>query len=97
MKRSAELTKGNRWRIFGLLVIVFVIQIVIGVILVSIFGVGMVAGGGVGGGSIVFVIFQWLVQAFFAVLYAVIIAVSYQNLRIAKEGGSLDQIAAVFD
>lgn len=97
MKRSAELTKGNRWRIFGLLVIVLVIQIVIGVVLVSIFGVGAMAGGGVAGGSIVFVLFQWLIQAFFAVLYAVIIAVSYQNLRIAKEGGSLDQIASVFD
>ena len=97
MKRSVELTKGNRWRVFGLLVIVFIIQLVVGLILGAIFGFGMAAGGAVGGAAVVFVIFQWLIQAFFAVLYAVLIAVSYQQLRIAKEGGSLDQIASVFD
>ena len=97
IQRSVELTKGNRWRIFGLLIIILVIQGVIGFILALIFGIGMAAGGAVGGPSVVAVIVQWLIQAFFAVLYAVLITVSYQQLRIGKEGGSLDQIASVFD
>jgi type IV secretory pathway VirB3-like protein len=56
---------------------------------------GLLATGSV---SIVFLtLVNILVQAFSSVLFAVAIAVVYHDLRIAKEGANVDEIAAVFD
>ncbi len=87
--RSRELTKGFRWQVFGIIVIVLVIQIVAGVI------IGVVLG--FTGSTFLIVLFEYLVTAFFTALYAVISAVGYHDLRVAKEGIDVNQIAAVFD
>lgn len=85
--RSAELTKGFRWKVFGMLAILFILAIVIGGV------IGFVTGalGLVGG------ILEMIINAFFTALFAVVSAVTYVALRQAKEGMDIDQIAAVFD
>ena len=90
LRRSAQLTKGSRWRVFGIIVILFVITIVVSAI------EGLLAGAATES-QIVGSVLSWIVIAFFSALYAVVSAVSYHDLRIAKEGGDAEQIAAVFD
>lgn len=96
LKRSIELTRGNRWRIFGLIVLLVVTYLGAGFVLNSVFGVGA-APGGESGATVFGLIVSWILQAVFAVLFAVVIAISYHDLRLAREGGSLDEIAAVFE
>ncbi len=89
LTRSAELTKGNRWRIFGLMVVMYaasdVVQIVVQLVLFSI------------GGTAVSVIgvFAWM--SFFQAFNSIVIAVVYHDLRVAREGVDIDHIAAAFD
>jgi hypothetical protein len=87
--RSRELTKGYRWRIFGLLLIVGLIT-TIGNVAVA-FAANALAGGPVM--MIVQFIWQGLVGGFSAAL----VAVAYYYLRVTKEGVDVEQIAAVFD
>ena len=95
--RSRELTKGNRWRVFGLIV-------VIGVAVIALFLVFLVFMSSIGFAmlfdpnlTIVVTLIVWLLTAFISALGSVLIAVSYHDLRIAKEGASAEEIAAVFD
>jgi uncharacterized membrane protein len=86
MERSRELTKGYRWKIFGLLLLLliplFIVSAGLGVVMVA----GVVA-------QIVRLIWDAVWSAFFAIL----IVVTYYDLRVAKEGIGTDQIAAVFE
>jgi MFS family permease len=86
--RSSELTKGNRWQIFAIILIVGMIIGVIGNI-VQMAG----AAAGVAVLIVAMVIWQGISQAFNAVLAAVM----YHDLRVTKEGGDIDRIASVFD
>lgn len=92
--RSAELTKGFRWPIFGI-IILFVAAAFAILYLLSIILVPMVLRGSLG--VISFFIITWVVLAFFSALTSVIAGVGYFALRSEKEGADLDQIAAVFD
>ncbi|WP_020593850.1 hypothetical protein [Kiloniella laminariae] len=92
LKRSAELTSGSRWMIFGLILILGIAVGAIGWV------IGFVSAGlFISGLSIVAIligaVFNVVAGTFFQVLYAVV----YNNLRVAKEGISTSQIAAVFD
>ncbi|HZB94289.1 MAG TPA: hypothetical protein VE397_22760 [Stellaceae bacterium] len=89
LKRSGYLTKGNRWRVFAVFLVFFLVnffvQVILQLLLAKIAGVpGVLAG-----------TFLWtvLVQA----LYAILIAVVYHDLRVAREGVDTERIAAVFD
>jgi uncharacterized membrane protein (DUF485 family) len=86
--RSAELTKGSRWRIFGLLVILFVIQM----------GALFLAGflGTALGGPIASAAAAAISSAFSAILLATFLASLYVELRRAKEGQSVDGLAEIF-
>ena len=103
MKRSLYLTKGNRWRIFGLVLLVGIAQTGIGLGALLVLGgavaVGGAALGGAGlvGSAVIFLIGTILLNAFFAIMYAVLIAITYFDLRNIKEGAGLEEIAAVFD
>jgi hypothetical protein len=89
MKRSAFLTKGNRWRIFG---IVIILMFGLGILTQLIIYLAKLAGGpmfslvvtlpveGVGGG-----------------FSAVVMGVLYAQLRFAREGVDIEHIASVFD
>jgi hypothetical protein len=89
MGRSARLTKGHRWKIFGLVVA----TIVVGLILQGVLG-GVAR---VIGGPMVAIIVVWFWSALLGAFNAVLAVVIYHDLRVAKEGVSTDQIAAVFD
>lgn len=96
--RSMELTKGYKWRLLLLLLIVLVIVIAISAVIGgAIAGVMIAAGGELGETSVMAVVMEWVLSAFIAVFFSVLYAVSYHDLRVAKEGVDTDQIAAVFD
>ncbi|HEX3502155.1 MAG TPA: hypothetical protein VHU22_02050 [Xanthobacteraceae bacterium] len=89
MGRSARLTKGHRWKIFGLLsattIVGLVLQFTLG-------GVGRTIGGPTLG---IIVLVLW--SAVWGAFNAILGIVAYHDLRVAKEGVDTDQIAAVFD
>lgn len=88
MSRSAFLTKGYRWQVFGM----FLLIVVGGLILGAIVGLVFAFTGRVG--------LQVASQAMKAVVgsfYGVIVGVFYYQLRVAKEGVDIDKIASVFD
>jgi len=99
LRRSAELTQGNRWRVFGLIVCFFFAALAVG----SLFGVALFAGLFFASGTDQALFDQasaiatWLWSALFMAAQAVLTAVSYYYLRAAKEGVGIDDIAAVFD
>lgn len=89
MSRSAFLTRYNRWRIFGLMVLVGVTMAV----LLALVGVVAALVGGVRFVNIALYPFEAAAGAFNAVMVGVL----YYQLRVAKEGVDIEKIAAVFD
>lgn len=89
MARSAQLTKGHRWKIFGL----WFATTVAGAILQSALEGLANYVGGVALALAVSLACSALVGAF----YVILVVVTYHDLRVAKEGVDTDQIAAVFD
>jgi hypothetical protein len=89
MGRSAWLTKGHRWKIFG----IWIAVLFVGGTAQSILNGVARAAGGVVIGLVVSVLCGAILGAFNAILAVV----AYHDLRVAKEGVDTDQIAAVFD
>jgi len=91
MKRSAYLTKYHRWRIFGmlcLLIVAFAVAFLLWI------GITLAVGGMVGTvAQALWLMFLVLIKTF----NALIVAVTYYELRVAKEGVDIDQITAVFE
>lgn len=93
MNRSAELTKGYRWHIFGLyvivgvcfLVIVVLVGVIIGLTISSEFGTFETAAAGFFA-SMIFIAFN-----------AVMCGIIYYDLRAIKEGVTIDALADIFD
>jgi hypothetical protein len=89
MGRSSELTKGHRWKIFGMILLVvfgggIISAIVLGLLTLS--------------GSTVLVILATLIwNGVWGAFYATFVVVTYHDLRVAKEGVDVHEIAAVFD
>jgi hypothetical protein len=87
--RSSQLTKGNRWKIVGALLLIYLVAMVVGgvlgILLPSIIG-------SVGG-----LIGSLLWAAIWGAFYAIFVSVMYHDLRAAKEGVDIEQIASVFD
>jgi hypothetical protein len=99
MRRSANLTDGFRWKIFGIGLLVFMSGLVV-VGAISFFNgllIGQLLGPkGVMGDIAVLVSSLVLISAFLA-FYNSVVVVIYHDLRVVKEGVDTDQIAAVFD
>jgi hypothetical protein len=89
MRRSRELTKGHRWKIFGLFVLLIIISAVAG-------GTIQAAFTAIGGTPLALV-GDVLWNGVWGAFYAIAVVVTYHDLRAAKEGIDIDQIAAVFD
>jgi len=92
--RSAELTSGRRWSIFGLLIIVVVLTGVVGAV-VNLAAVAAVSASS--DPTFFFVIAQYVINALINAFGAVLVAVGYYYLRVEKEGVDVGQIASVFD
>ena len=92
--RSAELTKGRRWSILGIFIIVQVGMWLVDVILSTTL---LPSGPGTLNDFTGYVIGSWVFSVITAAFQAVLVAVSYTLLRTEKEGTDINQIAAVFD
>jgi uncharacterized membrane protein len=89
LSRSQELTKGHRWKIFGLLVLLFVpLNLVSKLVELALSAAG---------GETLVLVGTLIWTSIEAAFYSVVIAVTYHDLRVAKEGTDIEQIAAVFD
>ncbi len=88
-KRSRELTKGHRWSILVLYIIVLGAMLAVERVVSSIMGLSIAA-----------LAYQWAaipIQILYAVFIAVMSAVGYYYLRADKEGIAIGEIASVFD
>ena len=89
MVRSAEITKGNRWKIFGMILLVGIVAAIVGAVIAAVLrptGAGLLAALGT-------LVWNGVWSAF----YAIFVTVTYRDLRVAKEGIDTGQIASVFD
>jgi hypothetical protein len=94
--RSGALSKGSRWKIFGLLLIYGVIAIVLGWLATAVTGVG-IAKAGTMMNNTPYIVLEWIVRLVMSLLGAVGIAATYYELRTVKEGMAPQQLAAAFD
>jgi hypothetical protein len=88
LSRSSDLTRGSRWRIFGMVIVVGIIGAM---------GTGMVEAIGQGAGPLIGSVAKVIWQALLGAYDAILVVVTYHDLRVAKEGVDTDQIAAVFE
>ena len=99
LQRSAELTRGRRWQVFGLIISFFLALVaallLFAVLLLAV--VFLVAGANQTLLDQASALATWLLSALFMAVQAVLTAVSYYYLRVAKEGVGTEDIAAVFD
>lgn len=86
--RSAELTAGHRWGIFGLMLIFFLGSLILGVIAGAIFGARM--------GILSTLMGQVIPNALALSVSAVVYSVMYYQLRSEKEGVDIEQLTSVF-
>jgi hypothetical protein len=94
--RSAELTRGNRWRIFA----IFILYLVVLIIIEAVFGLFGTAGRLASGGGIPLwqaLIVTPLITVFNALISATGAAVLYVELRRIRDGVGPAGLAAIFD
>jgi hypothetical protein len=104
--RAAELTRGNRWRIFGLVVVVWIILLVIGMVLGAISGLNMLALAGdpaaaqaaaqAAALSPLTITINVISNTLSGVITSAGIAVLYVELRRAREGLGPQWLAEIF-
>jgi hypothetical protein len=95
LSRSWALTRGSRWRMFGLLVtlmILFYVPIVALTGLAAVLLPGTESGGATTGG-IVALALAAVVQTFLYPLFYCVLTVAYYDLRVRKEGFDLEVLA----
>jgi len=88
MSRSADLTRGFRWKVFGLIVVLALAQSIAGGSLTAVVAKLSLTVNAV-------VLLVW--GALFGAYSAIAVAVTYHDLRVAKEGIDIERITAVFD
>jgi len=95
MRRSAELTKGNRMTIFGIYVLIFLIMFGMGL------AIGLIAGIAVTPRTredvTLFVLISTVLGIVIAPLQSVLPAVIYHRLRVGREGVDVDDLVGVFE
>ncbi|MER8524346.1 hypothetical protein NKI48_34400 [Mesorhizobium sp. M0644] len=87
MSRSRVLTKGNRWPLFGLFLILMVIAMVIQWVILAVI---------VMFGGIIADVAAALVSTVLSMVLSVATAVSYVELRQVKEGTSVEELSQIF-
>jgi hypothetical protein len=88
MSRSSALTKGHRWKILGILLLVAIINAVGTKLLgLALFPISVV----------VAQVATAITTAFVSAYAHCVIIMTYHDLRVAKEGVDTEQIASVFD
>ncbi len=93
--RSRELTRGSRWKIFGLFIVYIILATVLSMIIML--PAGLFAEGSIGGTTITLVLFQVISSVLTAVVSAAGVSALYFELRKSKEGIGAEALAKVFD
>jgi hypothetical protein len=97
ISRSRQLTKGSRWSIFWLFLIIGVVAIIIQLGFSLVLGLGVASAGGISFmGAVVAAIGSSLVSTIFSTVISVTIAVVYVELRQVKEGTGVEELAEIF-
>ena|SRR5271165_606406 len=86
--RSSDLTQGYRWRIFGLSIFLLLIGFV---------NVGLQKVLNMAVGGIPATVGVASLQVVFSAFGLIVCSVAYHDLRVAKEGIDIEQLASVFD
>src|SRR5215467_12353402 len=89
LRRSRELTKGHRWKLFGLALL-----LIIGGFGSPFLQFALTA---VDADAIVALIGRLIWNGLWVSFASTVVAVAYHDLRVAKEGVDIDQIAGAFD
>jgi hypothetical protein len=89
LSRSAALTKGHRWKVFGIYFLIAFANGIFAALVGFVFRLLI----GPTGGAIASLVWNLLATAF----NSIAIAVMYHDLRVLKDGIDIDRIAAVFD
>jgi hypothetical protein len=89
MGRSGELTKGHRWKILGLMLLLYLISLII--------SPSLGAALGIMGGKALVLLGTLIWSGIWGAFYAIAAVVAYHDLRVAKEGIDIHQIASVFE
>jgi hypothetical protein len=97
MGRSRELTKGYRWKIFGLYLVVLIPAMIIGGGVSAVVLSGGAAAVNQVLASTIGKIANLAWSAVWTAFFAIVVVVTYHDLRVAKEGVDTDQIATVFE
>jgi uncharacterized membrane protein len=98
LSRSWELTRGARWRLFGLGITLLVLLYVPVVAITGLFALllpesaGMFSGGSLG--MVMAIAVGGLVQMFIYPLFYCVLTVAYYDLRVRKEGFDLELLAS---
>lgn len=89
MVRSGQLSKGHRLKIFGIILLLYIVSAVVGYIVTIVFGAV--------GGTLFATIATLLWNGVWGAYFAIFVVVTYYELRAVKEGVDIEQIASVFD
>lgn len=90
LSRSAELTKGSRWYVFGLLVLLLIFSSVVSA------AAGLLNFGDPLVSVIPFAATNAVVAAVYGLVIAAMLASLYYELRTVKEGATTDSLASIF-
>jgi hypothetical protein len=96
LSRSAELTKGSKGRILGLIVIYSIFSSMISAVVSLFSGAGMTGTGEIAS-PLLFAVLAGVTGVVNGVVMAAMLASLYVELRTVKEGASTDSLAAVFE
>ncbi|PZQ65887.1 MAG: hypothetical protein DI570_00265 [Phenylobacterium zucineum] len=99
--RSNQLTKGNRWRIFGLFVVIWLLLSVVSTVLglataASLYSAGALANPAAAVLSPVNIVVNIVQQTITGVIFTALFSVLYVELRRAKEGLGAEGLAEIF-
>jgi uncharacterized membrane protein len=103
LRRSSDLTKGHRWAVFGINLLIFGLLAIVSIVVVGgLTALWMYSAGGVpvppsGTTFAALQILNLLWNAVWLAYYNSASVMIYHDLRVAKEGIGTDDIAAVFD
>ncbi len=92
LKRSAQLTKGFRWRVLGLVLVFFLIlagvQMAMSIPAILIQAIAQ--------DPLLVTLLNYVSYAIFGILSSLAVAYSYVQLKLAKEGTDVKQLASIF-
>lgn len=93
IRRSFNLTRGNWWRIFGVIVVVFLIEAVINFAVISVLVPAVVSNASEVAVAVLTTVLNIIVFAITYPLWASVLTVLYYDLRVRNEGFDLQLLA----